>query len=133
MAQSARISSVPIAITNQSATTRTAVDVSKFANMSVQVAYDASFAGTVKVYGSLQSTEPNVSSAVSQSNEYFPLAIADFTSDSVIAGGTGYTVVAASAGIIAFDTQAILLKWVVIEVVRTAGTYDMTYMVANNG
>lgn len=130
---SARVTSNPTAISNQSATTRTAVNVSNFANMSVQVAYDASFNGTIKVYGSLQDSAPSVASAASQSNEYFPLAIADFTSDSVIAGGTGYTITPASAGIKAFDTQTILVKWVVIEVVCTGGTYDMTYMIANNG
>lgn len=129
----ARVTSNPTTISSQSATTRTRVNVSNFANMSVQVAYDAAFDGTIKVYGSLQESAPDVSLTADQSNEYFPLAIADFTSDSIIAGGTGYTITPASAGIKAFDTQAILLKWVVIEVVCTAGTYDMTYMLANNG
>lgn len=128
-----RRNEAPVAIAAQAATTRTAVDVSQFANMSVQVAYDAAFAGTIKVFGSLQSAAPDVSSALSQSNEFFPLSTADFDTDTIIPGTTFYTVVAGSVGIKAFDVQTSLVKWIVIEVVRTTGTYDMTYMKSNNG
>lgn len=130
---STRKFSAPVAISAQAATTRTYIDVSDYVNLTFQVTYDASFAGTVRVYGSLQSAQPDVSAALSQSNEFFDLATARHDTAAIVAGATGYTVVAASVGIISADVQYNLVKWVCIEVVRTAGTYDMTYMKCNNG
>lgn len=123
----------PVATAVLSATSRVYVNVEQAQNMSVQVSYDNVFAGTIRVYGSLSSTQPDVSTSLSTSNEFFPLSTADFDTDTIIAGTTYYTVTAGAAGIKAFDVQAILAKWICIEVVRTAGTFRTTYMKSNNG
>lgn len=122
----------PVAITTQTAATRTYVDMSLYAISIVQLAYNATFDGTIKVYGSLQSTQPDVTVAVSQTNEFFPLALARMDTAALVPGATGIVVAPGSAGCVAFEPQADLIKWLCIEVTRTAGSYDMTYMHSNN-
>lgn len=122
----------PVPSGDKSETYRVYVDVSQYANLSVQLAYDASFAGTLKVYGSLMSGQPDVTLAVSTSNMFSAIALLDMDASSVTVGSTGIVVTAGSAGAKAVDVQFNTLRWVCVEVTRSAGTFNVSYMKSSN-
>lgn len=122
-----------VALEAEDSTQTIYIDVEQYLNCSFMLTYDAAFDGTVRVYGSLQSAQPDVTDTLALGNEYFDLATARHDTGATVAGATGYTVTAGSAGCISADVQYQLIKWVAITVTRTAGTYDLTYMRSNNG
>lgn len=128
-----RRNSAPVALAAQNTTQRVYIDAEQYFNVGFQVTYDAAFAGTIKAYASMQTAQPDVSAALSQSNEYIAAATARIDTAAVVSGATGYTIVAGSIGTIAASVQVDLVKWVCVEVVRTAGTFDLTVMKSNNG
>lgn len=123
---------VPVGTGTQSATYRVAVDISQYANFVVQLTYDASFIGTLKVYGSLSSTQPDVSSALSLSNKFVAVALLDMDASTIVAGSTGVVVTAGAIGSKLVDVQSNTLKWAIIEVTRTAGSFVVDYMKSSN-
>jgi len=117
----------------QTTTYRSApIDVSQYANLTVQLSHDATYAGTLKVYGSLQSATPAPATANSLSNQKALLGILDLDSGAVLAGNTGVVTTAASALTRLFDVQCVAIKWLWVEVVPSAGSFDVTIMKASN-
>ena len=123
---------IPLEDTSTSATTP-AVDTKDYRNVVVTVAYDASFAGTIKFLGSVERDEPDYSSAKSITNRYSEVQVKDRQDDQAYDGDTGVVVSAGSSNVEMYEFNANLLNSIAVDVTRTAGTYTITVACTTNG
>lgn len=103
-------------------------------NITVTVVYDATFAGTIKFYGSTQTTTPDLDASFSATNAYSTIAFARTDTGEIVSGNTGLVIAGGTAGCVNVVLQCDIIRWLAsaATVVGTPGTYSVSYIGANN-
>jgi hypothetical protein len=103
-------------------------EVSDYRHIQLQIAAssESSSGATIKVYGSYSEERPNFASAVSLSNQYFPVSVKNLDTVANINGSTGITLGPSETLVNGYMVNTDALKWLAVVVSGVTGTIDIS-------